>query len=813
MSRKAAERRAAPDSFVEANLWVVTRGRPYKPRFRAERSVVVVSGGGAVTTDAEVAPPRSVHGARRPEPSVLSAPTRPMAAVLDAAACAEALFARTACEALYVLDYSPLARDMPSELASPYPGRVAKPASRLLRKLNPTDAILAADGADAALALKLLPTLGDDVLRAAVVRHPHRIPPAGLRALVGAGALTARPADVACAPGGAPAAEADLRGALPAAVFREDADADANAVRSAFAAVVERSVRAIEAEDSVSGPPDWLMTDDAPVFYSKVTFEHDRRSKQIVQRVENVTDVVEAAISANASRATNADGDASGNRNRGGENPPTKPSRETDAKPSRETDAKSPHETDAKSPRETDSTGSTDAKPSSVMYDARRPFHPGRLAATLRAHFSLALGNASRNSTEEPSDVAAAEAAVEAAEAAARAATAAEALAERLRAALGASTDPVAVAAAASSAASAASASASASAAVSSARLLARLLSDSETTSASVPGGRVSRVPAPSGPFTGVLRSEGDAWIASRPSTKARWTQIDPNAPDALVVECFGAWDADPADHAGCVSAERSGADLGETRTRIRFHGTGAMHREKLFAAMDACLLREDEQDETDPNRRDVSDSTFANTMEAASARAPGRGGEGADAVLPNAHLSEKENAEGDDEIVADAVEGEAKGDDEIVADAVIPSSSAAFRETVEPSASASGSPSGENAEASKPQASGKAKASVQLGGKVGVHRPEAFTAPPEGVDVREFSEGTGHFYPKMPCLECGSPWWLGDDWDAECANCGEGADSYDDDMRPIGKKYKRRFEQFRKLVDALDRGGGEAAG
>ena len=44
------------------------------------------------------------------------------------------------------------------------------------------------------------------------------------------------------------------------------------------------------------------MTDDAPVFYSKVTFEHDRRSKQIVQRVENVTGVVEAAMSANASR-------------------------------------------------------------------------------------------------------------------------------------------------------------------------------------------------------------------------------------------------------------------------------------------------------------------------------------------------------------------------------------------------------------------------------------------------------------------------------------------------------------------------------
>ena len=50
MSRKASERRFNPDAFVEANLWVVTRGRPYKPRFRAERAVVIVSGGGAIKT-------------------------------------------------------------------------------------------------------------------------------------------------------------------------------------------------------------------------------------------------------------------------------------------------------------------------------------------------------------------------------------------------------------------------------------------------------------------------------------------------------------------------------------------------------------------------------------------------------------------------------------------------------------------------------------------------------------------------------------------------------------------------------------------
>ncbi|GIL56709.1 hypothetical protein Vafri_11951, partial [Volvox africanus] len=28
---------------------------------------------------------------------------------------------------------------------------------------------------------------------------------------------------------------------------------------------------------------------------------------------------------------------------------------------------------------------------------------------------------------------------------------------------------------------------------------------------------------------------------------------------------------------------------------------------------------------------------------------------------------------------------------------------------------------------------------------------------------------GRGVFWPRMPCLRCGCPWWLGEDWDAEC--------------------------------------------
>jgi hypothetical protein len=54
-----------------------------------------------------------------------------------------------------------------------------------------------------------------------------------------------------------------------------------------------------------------------------------------------------------------------------------------------------------------------------------------------------------------------------------------------------------------------------------------------------------------------------------------------------------------------------------------------------------------------------------------------------------------------------------------------------------------------------------------------------------------------------MPCLECGSPWWLGDDWDAECANCGGDAESYDNEQKPH-KAFKRRFARFRELIDEL---------
>jgi hypothetical protein len=94
-------------------------------------------------------------------------------------------------------------------------------------------------------------------------------------------------------------------------------------------------------------------------------------------------------------------------------------------------------------------------------------------------------------------------------------------------------------------------------------------------------------------------------------------------------------------------------------------------------------------------------------------------------------------------------------------------------------------------------------KGGLCFGGAIGVACPEAFEAPAKGTDMKQFPNGTGHFYPKMPCLECGSPWWLGDDWDAECANCGGDAESYDNEQKPH-KAFKRRFARFRELIDEL---------
>jgi hypothetical protein len=50
-------------------------------------------------------------------------------------------------------------------------------------------------------------------------------------------------------------------------------------------------------------------------------------------------------------------------------------------------------------------------------------------------------------------------------------------------------------------------------------------------------------------------------------------------------------------------------------------------------------------------------------------------------------------------------------------------------------------------------------------------------------------------YWPRMPCLSCGCPWWLGEDWDASCARCGWTCedDGYDDDSNPL-PEYRERY-------------------
>jgi len=273
MSRKAAERRNG-EGFVEAHLWACTKGRPYKPRFAAERSVVLVSGGGAGERGADTPVAAAANGiaARRAASSVhshasSSTSNHPLQALVDAIPTADALFRDTQCETVFVVDYSPLAKDLPSELASTFPGKVAKPVGRVIQKLNPANSVFAAAGADAAVLFKAMKLTGDEGVACVVISDADDIPSAGLPK----DAVTDKPAIIA---GGETHGTA-LGAALPNAT-RLDA--------AAGHSLTECLAMGYRAEVLGDADVSW-MGDDARVFYSRVTFEHDKYSKQISQKV------------------------------------------------------------------------------------------------------------------------------------------------------------------------------------------------------------------------------------------------------------------------------------------------------------------------------------------------------------------------------------------------------------------------------------------------------------------------------------------------------------------------------------------------
>lgn len=59
-------------------------------------------------------------------------------------------------------------------------------------------------------------------------------------------------------------------------------------------------------------------------------------------------------------------------------------------------------------------------------------------------------------------------------------------------------------------------------------------------------------------------------------------------------------------------------------------------------------------------------------------------------------------------------------------------------------------------------------------------------------------------YWPRMPCLRCGCPWWIGEDWDAKCGRCGWDCetDGYDDDSQPLKTgNWRTKYAEFSAYI------------
>ena len=61
------------------------------------------------------------------------------------------------------------------------------------------------------------------------------------------------------------------------------------------------------------------------------------------------------------------------------------------------------------------------------------------------------------------------------------------------------------------------------------------------------------------------------------------------------------------------------------------------------------------------------------------------------------------------------------------------------------------------------------------------------------------------HYFPNMPCLRCGNPWWTSDDWDALCIRCKWNCltGGYDDNSKPL-PQHKAVWQKY---VDSIKAG------
>ena len=426
----------------------------------------------------------------------------------------------------------------------------------------------------------------------------------------------------------------------------------------------------------------------------------------------------------------------------------------------------------------------------SFVYRRRRPFHPGRLHALLAAHWVVqeqdwseamrAEGVGSHGSNHLPLGVQSALATAEAAAHAARdAADAAQRICDRLRAgSAGAGDSRAAVlqgvcsAAAASAAAAATAASAAAAAALSAAESCAAMAGetsgastqplptppDVHPTAADAAALRAGREAA----YGKLLRFKGFAWLATRQYAVAELSA----AGGLLSVRCGGPWYAvlpseslpDPSTEAGRALAADMVDDTGpdgrkvlDRRQELVFIGID-VNQDAVTAALDACLVTDAEwlalTASGDQGSSDMDG--FKLWPPLAVLLAPPEADGDADGHHGHGHHRHDAGHAGDSSATAHAAGSLARG-----------------------VTAASGHGGG----------NGILAAALPLRTVPAAFQLPPVHGPPDAV--ARIGGRPASWWPKMPCLVCGSFWWHGDDWDAACANCGSGAGDYDDDQKP----------------------------
>ena len=307
---------------------------------------------------------------------------------------------------------------------------------------------------------------------------------------------------------------------------------------------------------------------------------------------------------------------------------------------------------------------------------------------------------------------------------------------------------------------------------------------------ASIAGARASSASSASSTtssviFRGVFRATGVVWIASRPNvcgtlrfdaTAAEEEDVDDEnnnddendddenvdvAPRTTIIDVdCGAGDWSSCERGACDLPP--GADAryagGDRRQHVVFEGFD-MDAQAIKACLDACLLtKEEDEDAINRGGDDRSDTVYCAKSWPSAADV---------------------NAEAGVEVVDRAAKHKL----------FYPTTTATMANS-----------------AAVPDAPTTASGSViTLGGDVGVLVREAFDAPKTGEPQSKTfaSDVVGHYFPDMPCLRCGAPWWLGESWNSTCANCGADDRCYDANQQPL-RLHRRKYGEFMRALERL---------